>query len=70
MRDSSHRRNAKVAAWLERQPNMMTLRVGYAALVARPLTESQRVGEFLCGELNIAMTAAEDPTLCRNRLKR
>jgi hypothetical protein len=36
MRDSSHRRNAKVAAWLERQPNMTTLRVEYAAVVAEP----------------------------------
>lgn len=46
MEDSSHGRNAKVAAWLERQPNMATLRVEYAALVAEPLVESRRIGEF------------------------
>lgn len=36
LEDSSHGRNAKVAAWMERQPNMATLRVEYAAVVAEP----------------------------------
>ncbi len=69
MQDSSHGRNAKVAAWLGRQPNMATPRVGYAALMAEPMIASQRTSEFVCDRLDIALTAdAIDPTLYRNRV--
>lgn len=58
----------RVDAWLEQQPNMTTRRVGYAAIVADPLTESQRINEFLGGHLDTAaMAAAVNPSLYRNR---
>ena len=58
----------KATAWLERQPNVATLRVSYAQLVANPLDESKRVNEFLDGKLDVSsMAEAVDPTLYRNR---
>ena len=54
---------------MERQPKIATLRAAEAALVAEPLIGSQRISEFLCDTLGIALIAgAIDPTLHRNRV--
>ena len=68
MREAFKTHLGKVAAWLERQPNMTTLRVEYAALVTEPLLESQRISVFLGHQVDAAtMAEAVDPTLYRNR---
>lgn len=58
----------KVRAWLAGQPNFAVLYVDYSELVANPERESQRISEFLGGQVNPqAMAAAVDPALYRNR---
>lgn len=71
MREAFRTHLAKVAAWLDRQPNMATLRVGYSALVAEPLVQSQLIGEFIgCNVATVTMAEAVDPLLYRNRKTR
>lgn len=58
----------RVREWLDRQPHVRTLHVNYRDVVAEPLPMAVRVNAFLGGILDaLAMAAAVDPTLYRNR---
>ena len=59
---------AQMRAWLNHQPNAKTLFVNYDETVQDPMTQAQRVNEFLGGSLNIVeMAAVVDPKLHRQR---
>jgi hypothetical protein len=54
--------------WLAEQPHMAVLRISYNVLLAEPLSEAQRVCEFLERIMDLdAMVSAVDSTLYRNR---
>lgn len=59
---------AKIAAWIERQPNVDALYVSYNDVVEHPEREAERVCAFLGGTLDVrAMVAVVDRDLYRNR---
>jgi hypothetical protein len=58
----------RVHQWLQRQPHIAVLRVGYKALVERPEAEVIRLNGFLGGRLDVPRAVgAVDPSLYRNR---
>ena len=58
----------RVHQWLERQPHIGVLRVGYKTLVERPEPAIARLNEFLGGRLDVSRAVgAVDPSLYRNR---
>lgn len=58
----------KVERWVERNPKVELLRVDYAAMVADPQGQAERVNAFLGGELDvIAMAAVVAPDLYRHK---
>ena len=60
---------AQVTDWLETQPNVDLLYVGYNDVLADPETQAERVSHFFGGELDVAaMVDVVDPELYRNRL--
>jgi len=59
---------AQVERFLARRPCFTTLGVDYATVLANPLGEAARIGDFLGGRLDVAaMAAAVEPTLRRHR---
>jgi hypothetical protein len=69
MRSAFQNHLAKVSGWLETQSHMRVLRVEYSKVVAKPLTEAERISEFLGGTLEAKkMAGAVDPELYRNRV--
>jgi hypothetical protein len=58
----------RVHQWLQLQPHIAVLRVGYKALVERPEAEVIRLNGFLGGRLDVSRAVgAVDPSLYRNR---
>jgi hypothetical protein len=54
--------------WLERQPNMRVLRIGYSDLIASPQVAARTLSAFLGGGVKVEeMAAAVEPSLYRNR---
>lgn len=58
----------QVESWLKAQPNFRVLYVHYSDILADPRPHIDKVNDFLGGNLDtVAMTAAVDPNLYRNR---
>ena len=58
----------KVAAWLERQPNMSILYVSYNHILQNPQPSLSQINQFLGGNLNVkAMLQEIDHKLYRER---
>jgi hypothetical protein len=58
----------RVHQWLQRQPHIAVLRVGYRSLVERPESEVLCLNEFLGSRLDVPRAVgAVDPSLYRNR---
>jgi hypothetical protein len=58
----------RVHRWLQRQPHIAVLRVGYKCLVEQCEPEVMRLNAFLGGLLDVAgAVSAVDPSLYRNR---
>ena len=58
----------RLHAWLPLQGNLTVLRVRYNDLVERPREQTERVGEFIGGKLDVeAMVKTVDLSLYRNR---
>jgi hypothetical protein len=54
--------------WLQQQPHVAVLRVGYNDLVAQPRPQAERVSQFLGRQTDVdGMARAVDPALYRNR---
>ncbi len=59
---------SQVEKWLSEQPNVQVLYVGYNEMIADPIREIERVGQFLGNELDAdKMTSVIDRTLYRQR---
>lgn len=58
----------QVEQWLKDQPNFETLYVHYSDILSDPVTQAQRIGDFLGGRLDTEkMVEVVDPELYRNR---
>jgi hypothetical protein len=58
----------RLRGWLDRQRNMKVLWVNYNQLIADPVTDAQRISDFLAGKPNAdQMIRSVDPALYRNR---
>ena len=58
----------KVSAWIQRQPNVDSLYIGYREAIQDPLSKSLQVSEFLEKKLDVnAMAQVVDGSLYRNR---
>jgi argonaute-like protein implicated in RNA metabolism and viral defense len=58
----------RLAAWIEKQPNIEILYVNYSDAMANPTQEVKKINDFLGGGLNMeAMAAVADPKLYRQR---
>lgn len=59
---------AVVERWLSTRPRFSVLDVGYAELVADPLSWAERIAAHIGGKVDVrAMVEAVDPSLYRNR---
>jgi len=59
---------SQVEKWLSEQPNVQVLYVSYNAMIADPIKEIERIGQFLGHELDTdKMTTVIDRTLYRQR---
>ena len=59
---------SQVEKWLGEQPNVQVLYVSYNAMIADPIKEIERIGQFLGHELDTdKMTTVIDRTLYRQR---
>lgn len=59
---------SQVEKWLSEQPNVQVLYVSYNEMIADPIKEIERVGQFLGNELDTdKMTSVIDRTLYRQR---
>lgn len=58
----------QIEAWLNDQPNMDVLYVHYSDILANPVGEAERIGQFLGGRVDSEkMVEVVDPELYRNR---
>ena len=58
----------KVDKWIAEQDNFSIISVNYQEMVESPLSQCQRVNEFLTGNLDVdKMLSVVDPSLYRNR---
>src|ERR1700684_1557446 len=60
----------KVQKWLSEQPNIAVLYVDYAAVLANPHQEAEKIAQFVGYEFDLAAMIAEvEPSLHRERSK-
>lgn len=58
----------QIEQWLKDQPNFDTLYVHYSDILSDPVTQAQRIGDFLGGRMDTEkMVEVVDPELYRNR---
>jgi hypothetical protein len=59
---------ARLAAWIETQPNIEILYVNYSEVMGNPVEGARQINEFLGGGMNVdAMAGVVDPSLYRQR---
>lgn len=58
----------KVDIWIDSQPQVKLLKINYSDVISDPLSQAERISNFLERELDIHnMAAVVDPTLYRNK---
>lgn len=58
----------RVEAWLAEQPNFDVLYISYNDIIAEPVAQAERIGEFFDGALDVeAMASVVNPSLYRQR---
>jgi len=58
----------KIDAWIESQPQVDLLKVHYKDIIEDPISQAERINNFLGKELSIEeMASVVDPALYRNK---